>query len=147
MGWRRRGDEQVTGDGLQVIDVRLQVAGYRLQIFQWSFGAEEGLELGVGFEDVVGHRAEDVDFKVMVFCVLEGGGDQFEGDAFAALAFGDSGVPDRHPAVAVGFEFQIAGLAFLLDLEAAAGDLGWVVHSGLPCPDDTEPEPPPAPGG
>jgi hypothetical protein len=31
--------------------------------------------------------------------------------------------------VAIGFEFEIAGLAVLLDFETAAGDLGWVVHS------------------
>jgi len=33
--------------------------------------------------------------------------------------------------VAVGFEFEIAGLAVLLDLETAAGYLGWVVHAGF----------------
>jgi hypothetical protein len=33
--------------------------------------------------------------------------------------------------VAIGFEFEVAGLSVLLDLEAAAGYLGWVVHWGL----------------
>jgi hypothetical protein len=94
------------------------------------FWAEEGLEFGVGFDDVVGHGAQDIDFEIMVFGVLEGGGDQLEGDALAALRLGDFGVPEGQPAVAIGFEFEIAGFAFLFDFEAAAGDLGWVVHSG-----------------
>jgi hypothetical protein len=39
--------------------------------------------------------------------------------------------------VAIGFEFEIAGLAVLHDLEAAAGDLGWVVHAGSLVVDDS----------
>jgi len=35
-------------------------------------------------------------------------------------------VPEGQPAVAVGFEFEIAGLAVVHDLEAAAGYLGWL---------------------
>ena len=34
------------------------------------FWAEEGLELGVGFEDVFRHGAEDIDAEVMVFRVV-----------------------------------------------------------------------------
>ncbi len=116
-GWRRRGRA----------GYRLQVAGYRFS--PWLFWAEEGLELGVRFNDVVCDGAQDINAKVMVFGVLEGGGDQFERDAFAALRLGDFGVPEGEPAVAIGFEFEIAGLAVLLDFETAAGDLGWVVHS------------------
>jgi hypothetical protein len=37
--------------------------------------AEEGLELGVGFEDVFRHGTEDIDAEVMVFGVLERCGD------------------------------------------------------------------------
>jgi len=92
------------------------------------------MELGVGFEDVVGYGAHDVDAEVMVFGVLKGGGDEFEADALAALTLGDFGVPDGHPALAVGFEFEIAGFAFALDFETAAGYLGWVVHGRLPYP-------------
>jgi hypothetical protein len=62
----------------------------------------QGLELGVGFEDMFRHGAHDVDAEIVVFSVLEGGGDQFEGDAFAALRLGDFGVPEGQPAVAVG---------------------------------------------
>ena len=91
-------------------------------------GVDQGLELGMGLEDVLGDGAEDVDAEGVFPGVLEGGGDEFEGDAFSALRFGDFCVPDRHPAMAVGFEFEVAGLAVLLDLEAAAGDLGGVVH-------------------
>ena len=95
----------------------------------WLFWAEEGVELGVGCEDVFCHGAQDIDAEVMVLGVLESRGDQFEGEAAAAELLGDFGVPEGQPALAVGFEFEIAGLAFVLDLEAAAGDLGWVVHS------------------
>jgi len=52
------------------------------------------LELGVGFEDVFRHRAQDIDAEVMVFGVLEGGGDEFEGEAAAAELLGDFGVPE-----------------------------------------------------
>jgi hypothetical protein len=69
----------------------------------------------------------------MVFGVLESSRDQFEGEAAAAELLGDFGVPEGHPAVAVGFEFEIAGLAVVFDLETAAGDLGWVVHRILLC--------------
>jgi hypothetical protein len=46
----------------------------------------------------------------------------------AAELFGDFGVPEGQPALVVGFEFEIAGFAFALDFETAAGYLGWVVH-------------------
>jgi hypothetical protein len=49
----------------------------------------------------------------------------------AAELLGDFGVPEGQPAVAVGFEFEIAGLAVVLDLEAAAGDLGWALLAPL----------------
>ena len=97
------------------------------------FLTEDGLELGMGFEDVFRHGAQDIDAEVMVFRELESSGDQFEGEAAAAELLGDFGVPEGQPAVAVGFEFEIAGLAVLLDREAAAGDLGWVVHAVLRC--------------
>jgi hypothetical protein len=85
----------------------------------------------VGLDDVVGHGAQDVDLEVVVFGVLESCGDQFECDAFAALRLGDFGVPEGEPAVAIGFEFEVAGLAVLvLDFETAAGYLGGVVHWG-----------------
>ena len=90
------------------------------------------MELGVGCEDVFRDGAQDIDAEVMVFGVLESRGDEFEGEAAAAEWLGDFGVPEGQPALAVGFEFEIAGLAVLLDLEAAAGDLGWVVHYGFP---------------
>ena len=91
-------------------------------------GVDQGLELGMGFRDVGRDGADDVDFEVVVFGVLEGGGDEFLGDTAAAKGFGDFGVDEGEPALAVGFEFEIAGLAVLLDLETAAGYLGWVVH-------------------
>jgi hypothetical protein len=94
------------------------------------FRRDQGLELGVGGEDVLGDGADDVDLEVVVFGVLEGAGDEFEGEALAAEFFGDFGVPDRHPAMAVGFEFEVAGLAVLFDLEAAAGYGGGVGHGG-----------------
>jgi hypothetical protein len=94
------------------------------------FGADEGLELGMGCEDVLRHGAEDVDAEPVVLRVLERCGDQLERDALAALRLGYLGVPEGHPAMAVGFEFEIAGLAILHDLEAAAGDLGGVAHGG-----------------
>jgi hypothetical protein len=97
----------------------------------------QGLELGVGLDDVVGDGADDVDFEVVVFRVLEGGGDQFLGEAAAAEFFGDLGVDKGQPALAVGFEFEIAGLAVLGDLEAAAGDWGGVVHGGVLAVDDS----------
>jgi hypothetical protein len=78
--------------------------------------------------------AEDVDAEGVVPGVLEGGGDEFQGDAFSALRLGHFGMPDRHPAMAVGFAFEVAGLAILHDLEATARDVGGVVHgrsSGL----------------
>ena len=80
---------------------------------------------------MVGHGAQDVDAEGMGFGVLEGRGDQFEGDAFAALRLGYFGMPEGEPAMAIDFEFEIAGLAVLHDFEAAAGDLGWVGHGGL----------------
>ena len=92
---------------------------------------DEGLELGVGGEDVLGDGADHVYFEALVFGVLEGGGDQFEGEAASAEFFGDFGVPDRHPAVAVGFKFEVAGLAVLLEFEAAAGDGCRLGHSGV----------------
>ena len=95
-------------------------------------GAEEGLELGVGLDDVVGHGAQDVDAQPMVSGVLEGRGDEFERDAAAAERLGDFRVPESHPALAVGFEFEITGLAVLGDLETAAGNLGWVAHAEAP---------------
>jgi hypothetical protein len=65
-----------------------------------------------GFDDVVGHEAHHVDAEVMVFRVVSpyranaarwgpwaGRGDQFEGDAFAALRLGYFGVPEGEPAV------------------------------------------------
>jgi hypothetical protein len=85
----------------------------------------QGLELGVGLDDVVGDGADDVDLEVVVFGVLEGGGDQFLGEAAAAEFFGDLGVPEGQPALAVGFEFEVAGFVVLGELEAAAGYLGW----------------------
>jgi hypothetical protein len=85
----------------------------------------------VGFEYVLRHGAQDIDAEVMVFGVLESSRDQFEGEAAAAELLGDFGVPEGHPAVAVGFEFEIAGLAVALDLETAAGDPGWVGHRGV----------------
>ena len=88
----------------------------------------QGLELGVGLDDVVGDGAEDVDLEVVVFRVLEGRCDQFLSEAAAAEFFGDFGVDKGQPALAVGFEFEVAGLAVLLDLEAAAGYWGWVGH-------------------
>ena len=60
----------------------------------WLFGMNQRLELGVGFEDVFRHRAQDIDAEVMVFGVLEGGGDEFEGEAAAAELLGDFGVPE-----------------------------------------------------
>ena len=92
----------------------------------------QGLELGVGLDDVVGYGAEDVDFEVVVFGVLEGGGDQFLGEAAAAEFFGDLSVDKGQPALAVGFEFEVAGFVVLGDLEAAAGYGGGFVHRGLP---------------
>src|ERR1700728_157165 len=95
-------------------------------------GVDQGLELGMGFRDVGRDGADDVDFEVVVFGVLEGGGDEFLGDTAAAKGFGDFGVDEGEPALAIGFKFEIAGLAVLLDLETAAGYLGWVVHWGPP---------------
>src|ERR1700728_1401580 len=92
-------------------------------------GVDPGLELGMGFRDVGRDGADDVDFEVVVFGVLEGGGDQLLRDAAAAKGFGDFGVPEGEPALAVGFEFEIAGLAVLLDLETAADDLSGVGQS------------------
>lgn len=89
---------------------------------------DQGLELGVGLDDVVGDGAEDVDFEVVVYGVLEGRGDQFLGEAAAAEFFGDLGVDKGEPTLAVGFEFEVAGLVVLGDFEAAAGYLGGVVH-------------------
>lgn len=94
------------------------------------FRRNQGVELGVGGEDVLGDGAHDIDPEVMVFGVLEGSGDEFESEAASAEFFGDFGVPDRHPAMAVGFEFEVAGLAVLFDLEAAAGYGGGVGHGG-----------------
>jgi hypothetical protein len=56
--------------------------------------AEEGLELGVGFEDVFRHGTQDIDAEVMVFRVLKGCGDQLEGEATAAELLRDFGVPE-----------------------------------------------------
>jgi hypothetical protein len=98
----------------------------------------QGLELGVGLDDVVGDGAEDVDFEVVVFRVLEGRCDQFLSEAAAAEFFGDLGVDKGQPALAVGFEFEIAGFAVLGDLEAAAGYLGWVVHGESAGVDDSQ---------
>jgi hypothetical protein len=43
---------------------------------------------------VLRHGAQDIDAEVMVFGVLEGGGDEFEGEAAAAEFLGDFGVPE-----------------------------------------------------
>ena len=48
----------------------------------------------MGFEDVFRDGAQDVDLEVMVFGVLEGGGDEFEGEAAATELLGDLGVPE-----------------------------------------------------
>ena len=52
-------------------------------------------ELGVGLNDVGGDGADEVDVEVVVFGVLKGRGDEFLGEATAAVLFGDFGVPDR----------------------------------------------------
>jgi hypothetical protein len=77
-------------------------AGSRSAAAARLFWAEEGLELGVGFEDVFRHGAQDIDAEVTVFGVLKGRGDEFEGEASAAELLGDFGVPEGQPAVAVG---------------------------------------------
>lgn len=89
------------------------------------------LELGMGFDDVMGDGTHNVDAERVIPGVLKGGGDQLERKPAAALFFGDFGVPQGHPTLIVGFEFEITGLAVLLDLEAAAGDFGWVGHAGV----------------
>jgi hypothetical protein len=80
-------------------------------------------------DDVVGDGTHDVDAEAVVFGVLESRGDEFLGEAAAAESFGDFGVPESHPALAIGFEFEEAGLALLDDFEAAAGDLSWILHA------------------
>ena len=91
----------------------------------------QGLELGVGLDDVEGDGAEDVDLEVVVFRVLEGRCDQFLSEAAAAEFFGDFGVDKGQPAVAIGFELEIAGFVVMGDFGAAAGHWGGVVHEDL----------------
>jgi hypothetical protein len=86
------------------------------------FLRDQGLELGVGGQNVLGDGAKNVDFEAVVPGVLEGGSDEFHGEAAAAQLFGDLGVEEGQPALVIGFEFKVAGLAVMDELEAAAGD-------------------------
>ena len=79
--------------------------------------------------EVIGEGADDIDPQVVFSGVLKRRGDELKADAFSALVFGDLGVPDGHPAVPIRFEFQIADLSILFDLETASGYFGRFVHS------------------
>ncbi len=51
-------------------------------------------------------------------------GDQLKTEPFSPLRLSHLCMPDRHPPVAIRFEFQVADLPVLFNLEPASGDLG-----------------------
>jgi hypothetical protein len=85
----------------------------------------------VFFDEVFGEGADHIDAQGILLGILKRRGDKFESNAFSAQFLGDFRMPDSHPAVAVGFELQIAALPILLDLKPALDYSGCVAHIGL----------------
>lgn len=91
----------------------------------------EGSEFRMFFEKVIGKRANHIYAKGILLGILKGGRDELESDSFAPRNLGDFGVPDGHPAMTIRFEFEIADLPILFDLEPAFRHFHRLAHSVL----------------
>ena len=69
-------------------------------------------------------RADDINAQGIFLGIFKGPGDKFEREPFAALCLRDLCMPDRHPALTIGLEFQVADLPILFDLEPASSNFG-----------------------
>jgi ribosomal protein S3AE len=68
--------------------------------------------------EVRGKRADDVDAKSVLLRVFECSLRQLCGDSAASHGRRHFRVPDCHPALAVGIEFEVCDFAVLFDFEA-----------------------------
>jgi len=83
------------------------------------------------FDEVVGQRANNINSQGVFLGILKGRRYKLESNSFSPQVLGDFCMPDRHPAMTIRFEFQIADLTILFNLKPALGHLRSFAHAIL----------------
>lgn len=79
--------------------------------------------------ELCGNWADHIDAKIVLLRIFECGLGELRGDSVTSHVEGHFRMPDRHPALAICFKFQVRDFAALLDFEPASCDLvGLIAH-------------------
>ena len=82
-------------------------------------------------DKVLGEGTNHIDPQGIFLGILKCRRNKFQSNSFTAQALGNLCMPDRHPAMTICLEFQIADQAILFDLKPALGDPRLFAHPAL----------------